>query len=127
MIQTAVPIRVRYVDCDPMGFVHHSVYPVWFEVARTELLRQQAGSYRQMEEDGMRIVVARLEVRYRQPGRYDDELDVHVQCTASGGAKIEHAYEVRRGNELLCTGTTTLACLGSDGRPIRVPDFLKLP
>jgi len=123
----SVPIRVRYTDCDPGGFAHHSVYPVWFEIARTELLRQQGCSYRDIEETGLKIVVARMDLRYRRPARYDDELSVEVTCTAAAGAKIEHAYEVTRDDELLCTGSTTLACLGADDRPIRVPEFLQRP
>ncbi|MEX0654336.1 MAG: thioesterase family protein [Phycisphaeraceae bacterium] len=124
--QTTIAVRVRYAECDPMNVVHHSVYPIWFELARTELLREQGGVYREMEQAGVFCVVARLNVRYRRPVRYDDELTVHVKALPGGGVKIEHAYEVRRGTELLTTAETTLVCVDSDGKLRPVPDALAM-
>lgn len=116
-----LPVRVRYVECDPMGVVHHTVYPVWFEMARTELLRCKGGSYRAMEEAGLLLAVVRLEARYRAPARYDDLVTVHCELLASGPVKIEHRYRVMRDGTLLVEGATTLACLGRDGRLQAVP------
>ncbi|MBM4115019.1 MAG: acyl-CoA thioesterase [Phycisphaerae bacterium] len=116
-----LPVRVRYVECDPMGVVHHTAYPVWFEMARTELLRSKGGSYRAMEEAGLLLAVVRLEARYRAPARYDDLVTVHCELLASGPVKIEHRYRVMRETTLLVEGTTTLACLGRDGRLQAVP------
>jgi len=114
-------VRVRYVECDPMGVAHHTVYPVWFEMARTELLRSKGGNYRAMEEAGLRLAVVKLEARYRAPARYDDLVSVHCELLASGPVKIEHRYRVTRDATLLVEGTTTLACLGRDGRIQAVP------
>ena len=119
-----VSVRVRYPECDPMGVAHHATYPVWFEIARTELLRRQGEAYRDLEEAGVFFVVARLNVRYRRPARYDDCLDVSVSCAPSAGVKLEHAYEVRRGGELLATAQTTLACVDAEGRLRPVPPAL---
>lgn len=119
-----VPVRVRYPECDGMGIAHHSVYPVWFEIARTELLRVNGPSYAELERSGLFIVVARLSMSFRRPARYDDELAVTATLTSIGGAKLEHAYQVHRGDELLCTGATTLACVDADGKPVRVPETL---
>ena len=121
----ALPIRVRYAECDPMGFVHHSRYAIWFEMARTEMLRRKGLNYADMEKAGTLIVVARLSIDYKKPARYDDLVEVTAILTRSGGAKIEHAYEVVRAGELLCTGSTTLACLDRQGRIIRVPAELQ--
>ena len=124
-MQTAtLDLRVRYAECDPMGFVHHSIYPVWFEMARTELLRQRGVVYAELERQGVLIVVVKLEVKYRRPARYDDELKVTATLTRIGGVRIEHDYEVRRGDELLCTASTTLACLDRDGKLRGVPPEL---
>lgn len=125
MSTVTIDVRVRYAECDPMGYVHHSVYPVWFEMARTELLRQAGVIYAEVERRGeMYIVVARLNLSFRRPARYDDELTVTAKLDRAGGAKIEHRYEVRRGEELLCTGQTTLACVDRQGRPMRVPEWM---
>ena len=115
-------VRVRYAECDPMRLAHHSMYAVWFEMARTELLRQRGVCYRSIEERGWYLVVARLSTRFRKPARYDDELDIEVRLASCSGAKIEHTYEVRRDGELLTTAETTLACVDTDGHLIRVPD-----
>lgn len=117
-----IPIRVRYVECDPMGVAHHSIYPIWLEIARTELLRTRGISYAQMEAQGVFVVVVKLALNYRRPARYDDELRVIAGVTRTTPAKIEHGYEIRRGEELLCTAWTVLACLDRQGRPQRVPE-----
>jgi acyl-CoA thioester hydrolase len=120
-----INVRARYVDCDPMGYVHHSVYPVWFEVARTDLLRRTGVTYADLEAQGVFIVVVRMNISYHKPGCYDDELAVTARLTRAGGAKIEHAYEVRRDGALLVTATTTLACVDRDGKVVRVPDAIR--
>lgn len=110
-----------------MGIAHHAVYPVWFEIARTELLRQAGPSYAELERSGLFIVVARLSASFRKPARYDDELDVTATLVRSSGAKLDHEYQVHRGEELLCTGATTLACVDAGGKPVRVPEALAAP
>ena len=119
-----VELRVRYAECDAQNMAHHSVYPVWLEVARTELLRTQDAVYRELEAMGIFFVVARLSVRYRRPARYDDLLRVHVKLAGGGSAKVVHLYEIHRGQELLATAETTLVCVGQDGRFRKVPPEL---
>ncbi len=116
--------RVRYVECDPMGYVHHSTYPVWFEMARTELLRQRGIAYRQLEDRGIFIVVARLNISYHQPACYDDQVSITATLKRMGMAKIEHEYQVTREGNTLATASTVLACVDREGRPMRVPDWL---
>lgn len=116
-----INVRVRYVECDPMGVAHHTVYPVWFEIGRTELLRAAGGNYADMERDGVLLAVVKLEVTYKQPARYDDVLTLETVVSSCGHVKIEHAYVLRRGDDVLATGRTVLACLGRDGRPRELP------
>lgn len=124
MASIDVDVRVRYVECDPMGVAHHTAYPVWFEMARTELLRSKGGNYRAMEDAGLLLAVVGLEVRYRAPARYDDVLTVRCDLIESGPVKIRHRYRVYRGETLLVEGSTTLACIGRDGRLRPVPEGL---
>lgn len=121
-----IEVRVRYPECDPMGFVHHAVYPVWLEMGRTEMLRASGGNYRALEEAGVFLAVVRLELRYRRPARYDDVVRVRTHLLAPGPVKIEHSYEVYRGDELLVEARTTLACLDREGRARPVPASLAL-
>jgi len=120
-------IRVRYCECDPMGVVHHTVYPVWFEMGRTELLRGTGRTYRDMEEAGIFLAVVRMQVAYRRPARYDDLLRLETTLSSVGHVKIEHTYELHRGEELLCTGSTTLACLDREGRARALPEGIFAP
>jgi acyl-CoA thioester hydrolase len=120
----SMEIRVRYCECDPMGVVHHTVYPVWFEMGRTELLRSTGRNYRDLESAGIFLAVVRMQVAYRRPARYDDLLRLETTLTDAGHVKIEHTYELYRGEELLCTGATTLACLDRDGKARALPEGL---
>jgi len=115
-------MRVRYCECDPMGVVHHTVYPIWFEIGRTELLRDTGRNYRNMEQAGIFLAVVRMQLQYRRPARYDDLLRLETTLTNVGHVKIEHTYELFRGEELLCVGNTTLACLDRDGTARQLPD-----
>jgi acyl-CoA thioester hydrolase len=119
-----ITIRVRYTECDPMGVAHHTAYPVWFEMGRTELLRQNGGNYRELETEGFFLAVVALEVRYRRPARYDDLLELETRITKIGVAKVCHEYKLLRQGELLATATTTLACLDSNGRPCHLPEVI---
>ncbi|MEM7624773.1 MAG: thioesterase family protein [Planctomycetota bacterium] len=125
--EITVPVRVRYQECDPMNVAHHSVYPVWFEIARTELLRSRGQAYRALEEAGVFLVVAKLSIRYRRPAMYDDELTVRAVSLPTVGVKLEHTYEVRRGAELLAKAETTLACVDREGKLRPVPEDVLNP
>lgn len=122
-----IEIRARYVECDPMGYVHHTVYPEWFERARTEMLRRSGTPYSVIEREGMLIVVAKLEVQFKASAKYDDVVEVTAYLKRSGGARIEHHYVVKRGDEVLCTGQTVLACVDRETlRVVGVPDSLSV-
>jgi acyl-CoA thioester hydrolase len=116
--------RVRYVECDPMGVVHHSVYPIWLEIARTELLRRTGISYAQLEAAGTFIVVVDLHLKFKKPARYDDLLRITATLKTLGPVRLEHLYEIHRDDELLATATTTLACVNRQGQLVPVPDAL---
>lgn len=120
-------IRVRYDECDPMGFLHHSNFLKYFEIARTDLYRANGGSYRDFEESGLFVVVVRVDCRYRLPARYDDVLHVAVKIERMTQAKIEQVYEVHRGGDLLATAKVTLAVVDRQGQLQRIPDSLRTP
>ncbi|MDP7029565.1 MAG: thioesterase family protein [Phycisphaerales bacterium] len=118
-------IRVRYVECDPMGVAHHTSYPVWFEMGRTELLRSSGTDYAALERDGVFLAVVSLDVRYLKPARYDDVLTLHTSLASCGRVKVEHHYVLRRGGDTLSTGRTVLACLDANGQLRAVPDMIR--
>ena len=122
--ETARAEALRYAETDRMGLLHHANYLVYFEQARTELLRARAASYKELEDQGYFLVVARLEVKYKLPAHYDDVLTVRTTVTRSSPIRIEHKYEVLRGGALLCEATSTLACVGRDGKLREMPEWL---
>ena len=118
-------VRVRYDEADPMGFVHHANYFRYFEYARTEWLRALGHSYREVEDQGLRIVVVRSDVNYRLPARYDDELRVRIRVLRLGAAKIEHEYTVLRQDDVLADARITMATINHHGRVRRMPDWMR--
>lgn len=125
MIQRhTLTLRVRYSETDAMGFLHHSNYLSYFEVGRTELFRGQGGNYRRMEELGLFFVVAKIEVRYRRPARYDDLLTLHTEIARVTPAKLEHDYRLMRDEELLAEAHSVLACVNRAGELQRIPEDL---
>lgn len=121
-----IAIRVRYPEADPMGYLHHSNYVRYFEMGRIELLRASGHSYADLERGGVFFVVAKLEVRYRAPARFDDELTLTTTLVRSGPVRLDHKYELRKGDQLLAEGTTTIACVGSDGQLRAIPEGMGL-
>lgn len=117
-----IQIRVRYSETDAMGFLHHGNYFTFFEMGRTELLRAQGGSYRQMEEDGWFMVVVSVECKYRKPARFDDILTLHTRVARITPAKIEHEYKIYRDGELLTEARSVLACVDGTGTVQRIPE-----
>ena len=106
-----------------MGYLHHSRFLQYFEMGRVELLRSRGVQYADLERRGVFFVVVRAEVRYRQPARYDDEVELTTTEVRRGHVKIEHEYEMRYEGKLLATGATTVACVGRDGRPMQIPSM----
>ena len=80
-------LRVRYAETDQMGVVYHANYFVWFEVARTDLLRARGWTYREMEQAGVSLPVIEAHCEYRRPARYDDEVDIAATARVASPAE----------------------------------------
>jgi len=115
-----VRLRVRYAETDQMGVVHHAVYPVWFEAARTELSRAVGLPYSQWEAAGAFLMVTDLTCRYRRPAHYDEEVTVWVRVAgvASRGVTFEYRVEGPTGQLLAEGATRHLLVDRATGRPI---------
>jgi acyl-CoA thioester hydrolase len=122
----AITIVPRYAETDKGGVIHHSVYPVWFEMGRTELLRANGIAYRDLEAEGILFVVAELRIKYRRPALYDEELELETTCSNVTAGKVEHTYRLlrRATGLLLAEGSSVLACVGAEGRVRRIPEFM---
>jgi acyl-CoA thioester hydrolase len=115
-------IRVLYGDVDQMGFAYYANYLRWFEAGRNEFIRAKGLRYRDLESEYQFILpVTEATVRYRVSARYDDLLTIEISLAELRRASLRFAYGIRRDDELLATGETTHACLGTDGRLQRLP------
>jgi acyl-CoA thioester hydrolase len=121
-----IEISGRYAETDQGGVIHHSVFPVWFEMGRTELLRANGLAYKDLEKAGVLFVVAELHVKYRRPALYDEKLLLTTSCTKVTAGKVEHTYKLSRNSdgEILAEGSSVLACVDSEGKVRRVPEFM---
>ena len=120
-------VRVRYAETDQMGVVYYANYYIWFEVGRTDLLRSAGGSYRDMERDGVQLPVIESHCEYRQPAKYDDELEVRTTGSIVSPVRVKFSYQLVRplDNTTLAIGHTIHAALDGGGRPRRLPDSVR--
>lgn len=125
MTEDSSQIRVRYAEVDQMGYLHHGRYADYFEVARTESLRKQGISYKEMEEKGFMLPLASLQVDYLKPACYDELVEIHVHLTKMEGVKLFHEYEMLNSQgECLAKAKTTLVFIDAQSRrPCRPPQF----
>jgi len=120
------PVRVYYEDTDAGGIVYHANYLKFIERARSEWVREAGIDQRQLRADqGLIIVVRRIEADYLRPALYDDLLTVTTGLRLLGGARIELDQAVLRGEVPMFTARVTLVCVGADGRAARLPDALR--
>ncbi len=117
------PIRVRYAESDQMGLAHHGAYVTWLEAARIEWLRANGHSYRDLEAQGVLMPVVDLAIDYRRPLRFDDQVDLVTTAILTGPTRVTFTTEVRLAGETdaRAQGRVTIAAVGSDGRPRRLP------
>lgn len=108
-------IVVRYAETDCMGVVHHAVYPIWFEMARTDYIEAIGMSYADIEKHGIMLPVTAVTCRYFKPARYPDHLEVTARITRLTPARIEFAYTVVPfgGGDVLTSGTSSHAFVDS--------------
>ena len=124
---TASTVRVRYAETDKMGVVYYANYLVWFEIGRTDWLRETGWTYRAMEDDGFQLPVVEAHCQYRHGARYDDELEIRTRAARVSPVRVRFDYEVARRVDgmVLADGHTVHATIGPNGRPARLPDRIK--
>ena len=119
-------IRVRYGDTDQMGIAHHAEYLLWFETARTEMLRDLGFRYRDLEKRGVWLSVIETSCRYRAPARYDELIAVHTRVDEVRRFKLQISYEVRsEEGGLIATGHTVLGSISPERGPVRIPEDVR--
>lgn len=119
--------RVGYHETDGQRRVHHSNYLKYFEDARVEMLREGGIRYREIEDSGRLLVVTEMNVQYFSAAEFDDWLRVDVAVTQIRKVRLNHHYRVFRDDTLIASADSTIACVGPDGKPKKLPtQFLEL-
>lgn len=119
-------LRVRWGECDPQGIVFNANYLLYFDVAFTELWREAVGPWQEMGERGYDAVVARAELDFRSPARFDDALSLELAIVHLGSSSIRTRMHVRRDADVLVEAELRHVVLSVDGwKPAEMPDWIR--
>ncbi|MBT3611868.1 MAG: acyl-CoA thioesterase [Flavobacteriales bacterium] len=119
-------IRVRYGETDQMSFVYYGVYAQYYEVGRVELFRSLGLSYKEIETMGFALPVVNMNIKYKKPAFYDEELTIRTMIKELPSAKITFNYEtLNEKGELLNLGEVILVFINKKtGKPCFVPEAI---
>ncbi|HAM46944.1 MAG TPA: acyl-CoA thioesterase [Alphaproteobacteria bacterium] len=122
-----LPLRVQYEDTDLSGAVYHANYLKFMERGRSDYVRLIAIDQTALAAgpEGVFFVVRHCAIAFLKPARLDDRLQVRTRFTGDSGARLNCTQSVWRGTENLARADITLACVGKDGRPKRLPAILR--
>ncbi|UCF79833.1 MAG: acyl-CoA thioesterase [Candidatus Eiseniibacteriota bacterium] len=108
-----------------MGVAYYSNYFVWFESARTELLRESGHPYSEMEKDGLFLPVSECHCSYSAPAHYDELLEVRCLITEVRTRAVRFEYEVVREETVIAEGHTVHVCTDRNARPRLIPTHVR--
>ena len=119
-------VRVRYGETDQMGVVYHGNYASYFEIARTEWLRNLGITYKELENKGIMLPVISLFFNFIKSAKYDDVLTITVILKKKPLVKIEFYYEIYNQNkEKISIGNSVLAFMDmKTNKPLRCPNYI---
>lgn len=118
--------RVRYQEVDSMGYAHHGNYAAYFEMGRTELMREHGIVYKEMEENGIILPLTEFSVKFYNPAHYDDLLTLETRLSQFTGVRLVFEYRlINQDKKLIAEGKTPLVFVNSELRkPIRAPKYI---
>ncbi len=131
MINTT-EIIARYAETDKMGIIHHSVYAVWFEAARTEFIKGIGIPYSECESRGLMLPLISLECKYNKPAYYEDVIAIESSIQKATPVRLVISYTAKNKNtgDLIATGKTIHVWTDGDRKPIdmrkKAPDIYQL-
>ncbi|HWH05202.1 MAG TPA: thioesterase family protein [Gaiellaceae bacterium] len=117
-------VDVRFAETDAQGIAHHASFVVWLEVARVGWLREHAGGYRRIQEQGLEALTTEVHVRYHRAARFDDRLRIWARIVDLRGARFRYEYVLERDGEVVAEAWTAHATVdAATHRPTRVPPW----
>jgi acyl-CoA thioester hydrolase len=126
MFTTKTTYRVRYSDTDQMGVVYYGNYPRFYEIGRSEMIRDLGYSYKELEETGVFMPVAAIDAKYRKPLYYDELITIETSIKKMPQARMLFYHSIYNAKqELVHTAEVTLVFLSKEtNRPVRVPEYM---
>lgn len=116
-----ITITARYAETDMMGIIHHSVYPVWFEAARTHFIKSTGLKYSELEKSGIMLPLSELNCKYFHPVHYEDEVTIETIVSKLSFAKIEFSYRAVIDGKIMAQGSTVHGFVDSSSfRPLNI-------
>lgn len=126
MAKQTIKKRIYYHDTDSGGVVYYANYLKYMEEARTEYLRAKNIDLKKLADQGTVFAVTRLQIRYRSPARYNDQLVITSEISKVGAASLEFNHQIKKDGDVVVECLTKLACLDSDLKPKQLPAELKM-
>lgn len=131
-MQSKTYLTVRYAETDQMGIVHHSNYPIWFEVGRTEFLKSLGASYSSIEDSGVILPLFEINCQFKSPAKYEDNILIITSTKSISRVRVCFSYEVLNSsnNKLLATGETMHAWTDKLLKPVnaqkKIPELFSM-
>ena len=119
-------LRVRYADTDQMSYVYNGKYIEYFEVGRTEMIREQSLTYKSIEENGFLMPVNSVFIKYKKPAYYDELLEVETRVEKFPDIRVHLDHTIRsvESKQIICEGYVDLVFINADTKKgCRPPDF----
>lgn len=119
--------KIYYHDTDSGGVVYYANYLKYFEEARTELFTSLGINIKELQDKGVLFVVSKVEVDYKSPAHYQEELDIEVSLKNVRGVSFEVHYRVTEGNNkrLIVEAQTKMVCVNKDLGPVKIPEDIR--
>lgn len=117
--------KIYYHDTDCGGVVYYANYLKYLEEARTEFLLGKGIELPKLTEKNIFFVVARVEIEYKSPARYQEKLKIFTRVEEAKFSAVRFYQEVKKDNIIVVKAITTLVCIGKDFKPISLPEEVK--
>lgn len=117
--------KVYYHDTDCGGVVYYANYLKYLEEARTEFFLDRGIDLKELTEKKVLFAVARVEIEYKSPARYQDRLKVFTKVEEARLSTIRFSQEIRREGKTVVKANTTLVCVGENFKPLSLPEEIK--
>ncbi len=126
LLSNYTKVRVIYADTDAMGIVYHTNYIRWFELGRSELMRQLGVAYTELEKLGLNLPLTKVSCHYLAPAKYDQQVMIETKFDYIKRASIKFNSKIWDENQqkVLVEGYTIHACTNNEGKIRRIPQLL---